>query len=147
MRFDAELTFSDDQAVTATAASTNVIDLGIARELGGGLTVLEVLATVSTTFTAGGSATMTLAIQGSVDNSTWTTILTTGTMAVADLTVGERLVTVKLPGRELGKARNRYLRLNYTVATGPMTAGTIMAGLGLGTEQFEDYPRNFTVTV
>lgn len=115
--------FSDDQAVTVTAASTSYLDqlaAGNALEPGIWLDVR-----VKTTFTAGGSATMTIALQTD-DNASFssaTTLWQETTVAVASLVAGKKY-RVKVPiGAE------RYLRMYYTVATGPMTAGAIDAAL------------------
>lgn len=115
--------FSDDQAVTVTAPSTNIMDQLAAGNAVGREVTLDVR--VKTTFTAGGSATMTIALE--TDNnasfSSAVVLWQATTVAVAALTAGKKW-RVKVPiGAE------RYLRMNYTVATGPMTAGAIDAAL------------------
>jgi hypothetical protein len=45
---------------------------------------------------------------------------------VASLTLGARPVQIRVP-----RGAERYLRLTYTVATGPFTAGKVIAGLVL----------------
>lgn len=138
--------FGTDQAVTATAASTDVIDMGVAQDLGvGDDPALKVICQITETFTAAGAATLVAAIQGSVDNSAWTTMAQTGTIAVADLTVGRNILTIDLPSLIAGQALPRYLRMNYTVATGPMTAGKITAGLNLDRQQSRAYPPGITI--
>lgn len=127
MILDKENLFSEDQAVTVTAASSNVIDLQGAN--GGDMSPgepLEILAQVTAAFTAGGSATLTVALQSDDAEGFGTVVthLTTPAIAVADLVEGYRLPFSMIP-----EGLGRYVRLNYTVATGPMTAGTIMAGI------------------
>ncbi|WP_417825325.1 Bbp16 family capsid cement protein [Thalassospira povalilytica] len=127
MLFDAENLFSDAQAVTATAASTNVIDLGSAGDDYGPGNPVPLLIQVVETFTAGGSATLTIALQ--LDSTeTFTpdkSIPIASAVPVADLVAGKRFHWNYLPeGVDL-----QYARLHYTVATGPMTAGKITAGL------------------
>lgn len=129
MIIDGLLRLSDGQEVTTGATpSTNVIDLKTARDIGVGDDDLEFNVMVGTAFTSGGSGTLAIAVQGSVDNSTFTTYVTTPAIAVAALTAGSQRV-LKMPRRVAGAAMPRYVRLLYTVATADMTAGTITADL------------------
>lgn len=116
------------QAVTATANSTNVVDLSLARDVGEGED-LYVQFTVGTAFTAGGSATLTPTIVVSAADSltTPTTIATAGTIAVATLVAGYSFAVRLNP--LIASLGLRYLGAIYTVATGPMTAGTITADI------------------
>ena len=116
------------QAVTATANSTNVVDLSLARDVGEGED-LYVQFTVGTAFTAGGSATLTPTIVVSAADSltTPTTIATAGTIAVATLVAGYSFAVPLNP--QIASLGLRYLGAIYTVATGPMTAGTITADI------------------
>ena len=123
------------QAVTATANSTNVVDLSLARDIGEGES-LYVQFTVGTAFTAAGSATLTPTVVVSAADTltTPTTIGTGGTIAVASLIAGYTFV-VRLNPQLFGSTTTvsslglRYLGAIYTVATGPMTAGTITADI------------------
>ena len=85
MILDKLLMFSEAQAVTASAASTDVIDLapidGTRRDIGVG-EPLEFWANVNTTATAAGAATVNVQLQTSPDNSTWTTLYDSGTLAL-----------------------------------------------------------------
>ena len=116
------------QAVTATANSTNVVDLSLARDVGEGED-LYVQFTVGTAFTAAGSATLTPTIVVSAADSltTPTTIATAGTIAVATLVAGYSFAVRLNP--LIASLGLRYLGAIYTVATGPMTAGTITADI------------------
>lgn len=116
------------QAVTATANSTNVVDLSLARDVGEGED-LYVQFTVGTAFTAAGSATLTPTIVVSAADSltTPTTIATAGTIAVATLVAGYSFAVRLNP--QIASLGLRYLGAIYTVATGPMTAGTITADI------------------
>ena len=116
------------QAVTTTANSTNVVDLSLARDVGEG-EELYVQFTVGTAFTAGGSATLTPTIVVSAADtlSTPTTIATAGTIAVATLVAGYSFAVRLNP--QIASLGLRYLGAIYTVATGPMTAGTITADI------------------
>lgn len=115
---DASLELSDAQAVTVTAASTNVIDLtAVAPNIGrGGRLYLQVK--VNEAATASGSATLDLAVQDSADNSSYAAIHSVPQFAKAVLTAGAILLTFELPPK-----LRRYVRVYYTVGTGPLTAG------------------------
>jgi hypothetical protein len=116
------------QAVTVTANSTNVVDLSLARDVGEG-EELYVQFTVGTAFTAAGSATLTpTVVVASADTLlTPTTIGTAGTIAVATLVAGYTFAVRLNP--QIASLGLRYLGAIYTVATGPMTAGTMTADI------------------
>lgn len=126
MIIDGLLRLSDGQLLTTgAAASTNVIDLNSARDIGVGKP-LEIHVTVSTAFTSGGAGTLAIALQGSVDNSAWTTYYTTDTFALATLVAGRQIV-LPLSRRKAGAAKPRYIRLLYTNATADFTGGAVKA--------------------
>ena len=69
MYIDRQNLFGQDQAVTTSAASTDHIDLGAARDIGNGQP-LEILVLCTEAVTASGAATVTVALQ-SDDNSSF----------------------------------------------------------------------------
>jgi len=144
MIFDKLLMVSNAQAITTTAVSTDVIDIGTAREIGIG-EPLELITAIVETFTADGAGTLTVTLQGSVDNSTFTDMAITRAVGKADLLAGREVCRFKLPASGAGQAHPRYYRLNYTVATGPMTAGKITAGLNLDRQANYAYPPGVVV--
>ena len=134
-------------AITVTRVSTNTIDLLAQRDIGGQNGPPMWLAVgVNAAFTAGGAATLVVQMQGSVDNATWTTYGESRALAIADLTPVGRLLIASWPLRLAIDAKPRYLRLNYVVATGPMTAGSINAQLVLDAQQYDQYPAGITIT-
>ncbi|MCM7576248.1 Bbp16 family capsid cement protein [Enterobacter kobei] len=137
MILDKLLMFSEAQAVTAGGASTDVIDLapidGTRRDIGVGYPQ-EFWANVNTTATAAGAATLNVQLQTSPDNSTWTTLYDSGTLALAALTAGKRLFSAKVPA-----GVQRYLRVNYVVGTGPLTAGAFTSGINLDVDNNTPY--------
>lgn len=135
MIIDAQNKFSREQAVTVSAASENVIDLGSARSIGVA-TKLDVLITVDVAATAAGAATVTFELQESADNETFTTIAASAAVGKAALTVGGEPVVMTIPA---GQSK-RYLRLYYTVATGPLTAGKFSAAIVEGLQANKAYP-------
>lgn len=136
---DKQLQYSDKQAITATAVSTNVVDAGatknpaIGRDLGAG-TPLYLFLNVSQTFTAAGAATLQATLQDSADNATFADVASLGPFTLAQLTAGKGFwVGFPIPTR-------RYTRVNYTVATGPMTAGVVSAHVVDGANYIFNYP-------
>ncbi|HEX7386247.1 MAG TPA: hypothetical protein VF285_03090 [Castellaniella sp.] len=131
MIIDKLLQVSDDQAVTATAASTDVIDFGQKTPNTGLTDRLSMVITVGAAATAAGAATVTFAVQDSADNSTFADVVASAAVGVASLAAGAQVV-IPMP-----VLHRRYVRLNYTVATGPLTAGKfsaqVVAGLQLNT--------------
>lgn len=125
MYIDRQNLFGQDQAVTASAASTDYIDLGSARDVGNG-EPLEVLVLVTESATAAGAATVQVAVQTD-DNSSFssaTNLVLSDAIPKASLTAGTEVLRVKVP-----HGTERYLRLYFTVGTGPLTAGKFTSGL------------------
>ncbi len=87
-----------------------------------------------TTATAADAATVNVNLQTSADNSTWVTLASSGDLALSALTAGKRIVSQKVPQGVL-----RYLRLNYTVGTGPLTAGAFTSGINLDVDGNNKY--------
>ncbi|EEV5571054.1 Bbp16 family capsid cement protein [Escherichia coli] len=141
---DKLLMFSEAQAVTNTAASTDVIDLGPIdgnrRDIGVGYP-LEFWVLVNEAATASGEATVNIQLQTSENNSSWSTIYDSGALAKTALTAGKRVVSAKVP-----TGVQRYLRVNYSVATGPLTAGEFTAGISLDVDANTPYPIRSKVT-
>lgn len=141
---DKLLMFSEAQAVTATAASTDVIDLGpidgTRRDIGVGYP-LEFWTLVNTTATAAGAATVNVQLQTSPDNSTWSTISSSGDLALSALVAGKRIVSQKVPA-----GVQKYLRVNYVIGTGPLTAGAFTAGINLDVDNNTAYPTRSKIT-
>jgi len=139
MIIDKFLQFDSGTAITSTAASNNTIDLSQSRDIAnGGDPALQLVCTVVTAFTAAGAATLQVQFQTSADNASWTTLAQSDAIPVASLTAGTELLRIGLP---LGI--QRYIRLNYVVATGPMTAGAITAELVLDRQAFAAYASGF----
>ena len=118
-------------AITTTRVSTNVIDWQVARDVGVN-DDLEVHVIVTTAFTAAGAATLQIEYQTSTDNSTFYGVLLSEAYPVANLVAGAPIFRYKVPLAQLLQPNTpqkpaRYARLNYTVATGPMTAGAVTA--------------------
>ena len=139
MIFDTQLLFADDQAVTATAISENVLqmrDMGtvygasaaLTRDIGDGNPV-PLLVQVTTTFATLTSLTITLE---SADNAALSTNAvvhwSSGAVAAASLVAGFQVPIRYLP-KDIEKD---YLGLRFTVGGSNATAGKIKAGIAAG---------------
>jgi len=134
------------QAITATAASTNVIDFLANRDVGAGddleahVLVTEAFATLTS---------LQIAYQTSADNATFVNVMLSPVIPVASLVVGALLFRYKVPVFQLLDVLppNRYHRLNYTVAGSNATAGKVFSFLtgGGDRQNFVPYGPNYTV--
>lgn len=141
MMYDKLNTFGTDQAVTTTAASTDIVDLGAARDMGNG-EPLELVVLVTETVTAAGAATVTFTLETD-DNAGFSStfvLASSGAVAKPALTAGTEVLRVKVP-----LDAERFLRTNYTVATGPLTAGKFTAFLAHERQASRAYASGFTV--
>lgn len=138
MFIDSQLQFAQNQAVTASAASTNIVDLGTNREPGvsDGLRVFN---TVSQSATAAGAATVQLQLQAATDAAFTAPIILNETdmLPVAQLTAG---FTAYVPVPITLGVNYRYLRMFYNVGTGPLTAGAFTSEIVTGPQANRAYP-------
>jgi hypothetical protein len=124
MYVDAQQKYSDAQALTVTAVSTNLIDHSSDRNIGIGKPLSVV---VSVGVSAAGGGTLTIVLQTD-DNSSFSspaTVATTAAIAAATLVAGYKLI-IPIPADLL---MERYSRLSYTLAT--MTGITLTSFLTL----------------
>lgn len=139
--YDALLEFepSTGTAVTVTAASTNTIDLSQAIDIVDEHIWLDVKWLNAPT--AAGAATMNVQLEGSTDDATWSLVEETGVQPITEWTSAG--ATVWLTKLGTFQALYRYIRLNYVIATGPLTAGTLFAALTADPSRHPAYPRNY----
>lgn len=162
MLIDNNLVFSNNQAITSTADSTNVLDalqgitenigpnasaFGIELGFGDGPAIPKLLCIVNVAFVSAGGATLQIAWQGSTDSSSWTTYQETPTLSVANLgTIGNRVAMWDWPPRLVSTtALPRYFKLVYTVATSTFSAGKLFAAIVLQRDDKVYYPSGFSV--
>jgi hypothetical protein len=150
MLLDKQNQFSDAQTLVFNAAtptaSTNIIDLGIARDIGGAVTDrLMLLCQIVTAFAAsGGAAELQVEFQTAPDNGsgapgTWVTLANSGPIAKANLVAGYKF----LQGELIGPTQ-RFIRLLYTITTNNGTAGAISASLVPSLDVAPVYARGYT---
>ncbi len=139
MIMDRTLLFSDGQAITATAASTNVVDLGatgtvygasspMVRDVGHGNDV-DLVVTATQSFNNLTSLTISIQVDDNAAFSSPTTVFTSPAYTLAQLAAGAKYL---LPDTLPGGTNERYVRLNYTVAGTAPTTGKITAGIVAG---------------
>lgn len=142
-------------AITVTRASTNVLDMLTSRDIGNANHVYCTIRVLET-FTAAGAATLVIAYQVSnTEGSGYVDLILSPTIAVANLVAGTKYGFV-VPRNQFNNATTgilaapgRYHALAYTVATGPMTAGAVMAYLTAEPDDncYYTYPKNYTAAV
>ncbi len=111
MYIDSQNQFSDAQALTATAASTNLIDLGIDGNLGIGEVMAVVVGVDVAADDTNSDETYSVAIQTD-DNSSFSSATTLGTITI---TRGDAAGTRKVFLLPKDTDMERYIRLNYTL--------------------------------
>ena len=127
MILDEQGLFSDNQKITATAASENILDLG-KREVAFG-TPVEIFIQVTEDFN--NLTSLEIAVQTSTDEDFTSAVdLTKQTLLLADLKKGVVSSVKFLPKGDLG-----YMRLKYTVTGTSPTTGAILAGITDGAQE------------
>jgi len=156
---DQQIEFSDSQAVTSTAISTNVYDLfsmstgasatdlspNTRIDVGSGEDVYLIVNTAVAVTDAGSDATLVVTFE-TADNEALSTngqvVATSGTLAFAAFaTAGTSLIKIKIPSF----AYRRYIGIRYTVASGPLTAGAFDAFITNTVDAQRIYKSGFTV--
>lgn len=138
MIFDKQTQFSAAQAITVSAASTNVIDLkaagipyghtgAVTRDQGinAGGNEVPLLIQVVTAFATATSVKVAVQTDDNDAFSSAATVLESEAIPVASLVAGYKFNIPQLPEG----TRERYVRLYYTVAGSDATAGAITAGI------------------
>lgn len=136
MYVDAQLLFSSAQALTATARSTNIIDLKAIRDIGAGES-LYIVVQVTADFTDSGSnstITVTLETDSVEAFDSPDTVQTLGTFGALSK-VGAQLIAAIDPL----KVAERYIGLRYTAGNGDLTTGGVTAFVALNVDAFKGY--------
>lgn len=143
MYVDNELVLSNAQALTATADSTNYIDLGVDRDLGKGEPMALVITVDVAADTANANETYQFQLETD-DNTSFSssTIIADATIAGASLTAGSRHV---IP---LQQNSERYLQGVYTLGgtTPSVTVTADVKPMSLVESEGTYYASGFTIT-
>jgi len=126
MIIDANLLFSDEQAITVDANSTNVVDLGTTRDIARGQP-MRFRCQVDTTLDSSGEAAtlgVKLVTSAAANLGTPTTLWDSGTLTEATLVAGYVIADIVVPATAL-----RYLGVIYDNGTEAFTSGNISAFL------------------
>jgi len=132
-----EQKFSDQQAITATARSTDVVDLGVAGTPYGAVAPLNndkgkgckvpILIQVTEDFDA--LTSLNIAIETGATEALGTVVISKDVL-LADLVAGYQFPVDVLPN----EIDEQYLGARYTVTGGPPTVGKITAGPSMGNQ-------------
>lgn len=142
MQIDNGLRFQNDVQLLTTGASTNVVDLSIARDIGTGKQVWCV-AVVTTAFTDGGSdSTMAVKLQTDNDEAFGSATDAQALGTFAALSAAGTRIAVPIGPNILNE---RYARLYYTVANGDLTTGKFTSFLCTDLQQWVAYANAYTI--
>lgn len=145
MKFDKIHEFSLAQAITAAAASTNAYDNGIARDIGTGED-LWITTAVTTAFTDSSSdSTLTVSLQTSSDDSSYTTVQDLFTIAAtAPLTTTQATLYKAKISPVATDAR--YFRIYYTPNNGNLSAGAVTTRLTSTAQNWKAKPKGYSIS-
>jgi hypothetical protein len=151
MILDQALMFADAQAITATAAGANDIDLGPltggagvnpVRDIGTG-EPLWVFVSIGAQDIAPAAATITLSLSTD-DNTAFSTPVSLGNIVLVP-------ANAKAGGLYVGRINpapfERYVRATLTVANGPITQGAVSAGIIWNEQSWRAYASGFTTGI
>lgn len=145
-------------AVTSTRVSSNVIDIGSASDVGAGEPLGVHVLVVQTFVGAGASLQVSLESCATIGGS-YVPLILSPVILVGNLVAGKdgsEIFRYAIPPNEANNAAGgvlatpgEFLRLRYTVAGGPFTAGAVMAWVSPRQDRnvFRAYPANYTVLV
>ena len=143
MIIDAQSQFSNAQAITAAAASTNYVDLQKARNIGVG-EELFVAVCVTTAFTDTGSdSTLTVALEGD-STSTFTPDGSQQLFIIPALAPVGSVYYARVDPDFAGQYQ--FLQLKYTPNNGNLTTGAVSAYFVKNIAKFTAFPKGYTIS-
>ena len=140
MIIDSLLQFSAAQVVTATAPSTNSLDLSVARHgVGEELYIFASLAAPM----VGAGAIIAVTAEFADDAAFTTNVESFSIGTFTAVSAAGAKVFQHLP---ITKLKQRYLQLKYTVSGGTLTASSINAAIVKDVDAYESYADAFTIS-
>lgn len=139
MYVDALARFSDDQAITASAPSTDIMDLGSPRNIGVGEELYLVVVVTEAMVGAG-----TVEFRTETDDNSG---FTSGTYkSHFTFPVASPAGTKKIARLNPGEFNEQFLRGDYVVAGGALTGGKFEAFLTCTVDAYTAYEDNITIS-
>jgi hypothetical protein len=142
MLIDKQVEFAASQTVTGSAASTHVIDLGEARNIGVGENLYLYISVDETMDDASDNSTVAPSLQTD-DNESFasaTTLRTYDTIAANTAQGTEYIYRLEPDSYE------RFIRIYWTVANGDLSAGKFSARVLLDVPKQTNYPSGFQIS-
>lgn len=144
MYVDALLTFSDAQAVTAAAASTNYIDLGEVRDIGTGEPLYVVCLCDVAMTDAGSDSTLAVALEG--DSTTTFSPDATDTLFTFSAASAAGTVKIARLDPSMASLQYQYIQLKYTPANGNLSTGSFTAFITHNIDNYKAYADGITIS-
>ena len=152
MKFDGQLLFCGDpddstdrtglEVDSSPKVSTNIVDLQLARNIGGG-EELSVFLTVKSAL-AGAGAALVVTLETSASDTSWSTVDTQTLGTIPAVSAAGTPLKAKI---DPGIQNARYARLCFTESGGTITGGFVWGGIVLDVDDSDDtyYASGFTV--
>lgn len=143
MIHDALLLFSDAQAITSAAGSTNTVDLGAVRHVGVGEN-LYIVVTVDVAFTdASSNSTLSVDLEGDSSDS-FSPDGTQPLFVIPALAAAGNVYAARIIPDFA--SQYRYLRLKYTPNNGDLSTGSVTAFIADSVQMAKVYADGFTIS-
>jgi len=141
MILDSLTQFSLAQALTATALSTDAMDLSQSGRPVANTVYHPIVVSVAEPMVGAGTLEIQVVTSDNDDMSGADVLMTTGPIAAADLDGSQYAAVFDLPDR----VYKRYLGLNYVVAGGAFTGGSIDAAMAANAGTYRTVARGYVI--
>ena len=143
---DGQDTFSDSQALTAAAASTNYKNHQAVRNMGIG-NELYIQTTIEVALTdAGSNSTVTVDLQRD-DNTSFSSATTVATLyTIAAVAAAGTTYEARVPIDTSLPAGEWYYRIYYTMNNGDLSTGTVTTAIMANIRKYVAYAKNYVVS-
>lgn len=141
---DAALEFSTDQAVTAAAASENVVDISDARDIGVGKKMFVVIVVKESFTDTGSNSTLSVKVQTDDNEAFGSPSDVADLLTIPALAAAGTQYVLALPAAVYNDYQ-QYVRLYYTPNNGDLSAGKLDAFVTLDPTQYKQYASGWSV--